>query len=153
MKTQHQAPWDCVYAQEDKSECLPGKKPESDHEYFEILCLCILQAGLNWKVIRNNWAKYREGFCGFDMDQLSRAQAEEILAKPNVLRNRRKVEAIIHNAQEFSRIREEYGPFAGFLESLVGTSDEELLRVLSERFKHVGGYTVEYYLHSVGYWE
>jgi hypothetical protein len=43
---EHTAPWECMYAKEDKSKCKPGKKPKFDKEYFEILCLCILQSGL-----------------------------------------------------------------------------------------------------------
>ena len=70
----HKAPWECVYAKEDKSECLPGEEPKSDGEYFEILCLCVLQAGLNWGAIRRNWQKYRRAFFNFEIDELARAK-------------------------------------------------------------------------------
>ena len=33
----HQAPWECVYAKEEQNQCKPGKKPNSDREYCEIL--------------------------------------------------------------------------------------------------------------------
>ncbi len=42
----HRAPWECTFAKEQGSRCLPGKIPRTDNEYFEILSLCILQAGL-----------------------------------------------------------------------------------------------------------
>jgi len=152
MGEEHQAPWECVYAKEDKSTCKPGKRPNSDQEYFEVLCLCILQAGLSWGVIRKNWPKYREGFYDFDIDRLSKAQTEELLKGPNVIRNSKKVEAIIHNAQEFQRISQEYGSFSNFLGSVRQMPDEELFRLLMKRFRHVGSYTAEYFLHCVGYW-
>ncbi|MGD2124470.1 MAG: DNA-3-methyladenine glycosylase I [Desulfobacteraceae bacterium] len=151
MKKQHRAPWDCVYAKEEENACRPGRKPESDQGYFEILCLCILQAGLNWGVIRRNWRKYHKGFCGFNIARLSRAEASLLLEEPNVLRNKSKVEAIIQNAREFKSIKKEYGSFAGFLKSLGDMTEEGLIELLTKRFRHVGNYTAAYYLHAVGY--
>ncbi len=153
LKKQHQAPWECIYAKEDKSACRPGDKPVSDQEYFEVLCLCILQAGLGWGTIRANWQRYREGFHRFSINRLSKARVDKLLGKPNVLKNRSKVEAIIHNAQEFRRIKNEHGSFGDFLGSLADRPDKEVLKLLLKRFRHIGDYTAEYYLHSVGYWE
>jgi len=153
MNNEHRAPWDCVYAKEDRSKCKPGKEPKSDQEYFEILCLCLLQAGLNWGSIRKHWPKYREGFDEFDIQRLSQAQVEVLLKAPQVIKNRKKVEAIIYNAQVFQRLMHEHGSFSGFLRSLEQLSDEDSIRVLMKQFRHIGAYTAEYYLHSVGYWK
>ncbi len=153
MNSEHRAPWECIYAKEDQSSCKPGRKPKSDEEYFEILCLCILQTGLQWGVIRKHWERYREGFYGFDIKRLSEAHMEGVLKKPQVIKNGRKVQAIIDNAKMFQGIRREHGSFSHFLESLRQLTEEEALTVLSKRFKHVGRYTAEYYLHAVGYWE
>ena len=152
MRNEHRAPWECVYAKEDRSTCKPGKKPKSDREYFEILCLCLLQAGLNWGSIRKHWPTYREGFDEFDLQRLSEAHVEVLLEAPQVIKNRKKVEAIIFNAQVFPRLKQGHGSCAGFLRSLKPLSDEDAIRVLRNQFKHVGTYTAEYYLHSVGYW-
>jgi len=148
---EHVAPWECTYAKEDRSECKPGKKPKSDQEYFEILCLCILQAGLNWGVVRKNWQKYRKGFYNFNMSRLAKAEPKELMKQPNAIRNLKKIEGIIYNAKEFQKIKKEYGSFSNFLRSLRQMKDEEVIESLVERFKHVGEYTAEYYLHSVGY--
>src|ERR1051325_7993089 len=113
----HSAPWDCVLSKEEEGECRAGARPESDQGYFEILCLCMLQAGLNWASIRKHWPKYREGFRGFDIGRLSRSTADELLARPGVIKNARKVEAVIHNAKELERIAAEHGSFAAFLET------------------------------------
>jgi 3-methyladenine DNA glycosylase Tag len=43
---EHKALWECTFAKEEKSKCKPRDEPKSDQEYFEILCLCVLQAGL-----------------------------------------------------------------------------------------------------------
>ena len=153
MGNEHRAPWGCIYSKEDKSDCKPGKRPQLDQEYFEILSLCILQTGLSWGSIRKNWGKYREGFYGFDINRLSKVTSNDLLKKPNAIKNKEKVEAIIYNAKEFQRIKKEYGYFYEFLRSLKEKTKEELLKLLMEQFKHVGEYTIEYYLHSVGYWK
>lgn len=153
MIHQHRAPWDCVYAKDDENECQPGKMPSSDQEYFEVLCLCLLQTGLNWGSIRKHWPRYREGFLGFDIGKLSRARAEELIERPGVIKNSRKLEAIIHNAREFEAIGREYGSAHAFLESLKPLTEQEQLRSLAKRFKQVGPETADYFLHSVGFWD
>jgi DNA-3-methyladenine glycosylase I len=154
MDRQHQAPWECIYRKEERSDCKPGKRPKSDQKYFEILCLCLLQAGLNWGSTRKHWRKYKEGFCQFDISRLSRARASVLLKDPHVIKNSRKVEAIIHNAKEFQKIRREFGSFLNFLKTFNNLPRrEEIFKLLSKKFKHIGPYTVEYYLHSVGYWK
>jgi 3-methyladenine DNA glycosylase Tag len=153
MSNEHRAPWECVYAKEDRSKCRPGKGSKSDQEYFEILCLCLLQAGLNWGSIRKHWPRYREGFEKLEIHRLSKAQASVLLQDSQVIKNRKKVEAIIHNAQVFQRLKKVHGSFSGFLRSLKQLTDEEAIRMLLKQFKHVRAYTAEYYLHSVGYWE
>ena len=149
----HSAPWDCVLSKEEEGECRAGARPASDQEYFEILCLCMLQAGLNWASIRKHWPKYREGFHGFRVEQLSRPAPDELLARPGVIRNARKVEAVIHNAREFEKISAEHGSFADFLETLKPLPEPEQVKSLTKRFKQVGPETADYFLHSVGFWE
>lgn len=150
---EHQAPWKCTLAKEDKSKCKPGGMPRSDQEFFEVLCLCVLQAGLGWRMIRENWVKFRQVFYGFDFDRLAEAKPTELLNAPGSIKNRKKVEAIIYNAEEFQRIRQEYGSFSNFLDSLKTMRHDETFKVLTKRFRHIGDYTAEYFLHSVGYWK
>ena len=147
----HSAPWDCVLSKEDAGECLVGARPASDQEYFEILCLCFIQAGLNWASIRKHWPKYREGFLGFDIRRLARASAEELLARPGVIRNTRKIEAVIHNAREFEAVAREHGSFAAYLATLRPLAEAERVRALGKRFKQVGPESADYFLHSVGF--
>ena len=149
----HSAPWDCVLSKEEEGECRAGARPESDRGYFEILCLCMIQAGLNWASIRKHWPKYREGFLGFDIRQLSRSTADELLARPGVIRNARKVEAVIHNAKEFESIAAWHGSFPAFLETLKPLPGPAQVKALTRRFKQVGPETGDYFLHSVGFWE
>lgn len=151
MMNEHRAPWGCVFAKDEGDNCRPGDVPASDRGYFEILCLCLLQAGLNWGSIRKHWPKYREGFMGFDIERLSGSRAQELMENPDAIRNARKVEAIIHNAKEFRAVAGEHGSFSAFLESLKGLPEPDRLKALSKRFKQVGPETADYFLHSVGF--
>ena len=151
MRNEHRAPWDCVYAKDEDEGCEAGEAPGSDQRYFEVLSLCLIQAGLNWASIRKHWPRYREGFLSFDIRALSRADADELLQRPGVIKNRRKAEALIYNAKEFRAIGEEHGSFARFLETLRPLTEKERLKALSKRFKQVGPETADYFLHSVGF--
>ncbi len=147
----HSAPWDCVLSKEEEGECRAGGRPASDQQYFEILCLCLIQAGLNWASIRKHWPRYREGFLGFRIGELARADADELLARDGVIKNRRKVEAVVHNAREFEAIAAEHGSFDAFLSTLAPLSGPERVKALSKRFKQIGPEAGDYFLHAVGF--
>ena len=151
MADEHSSPWDCVLAKDEEGGCLPGSRPETDQQYFEILCLCLLQAGLNWSSIRKHWPRYRKGFLGFDPRKLAKARPEALLESPDVIRNPRKLVAVVHNAWEFQSIAEEHSSFAAYLETLRMLDERAQLKALAKHFKHVGPETADYFLHAVGF--
>jgi len=106
---------------------------------------------LNWGTVRKNWSKYRAGFYNFNINRLARARSKELMKQPNAIRNFEKIKSIIYNAKEFQKIKKMHGSFSNYLKSLEQIEDKEVSKLLVERFKHVGEYTAEYYLHSVGY--
>lgn len=150
-KKEHTAPWECTYAKEEESQCMPGKPPKSDKEYFEILCLCILQAGLAWGMVRRNWAIYKEGFYGFEVEKLANVKIDDLMCKPGVIKNRRKVKAVINNAKTFQKIIDDYGSFKNYLDYLNSDGNDEIIDEMVKMFAHLGEYSAEYFLHSVGY--
>jgi DNA-3-methyladenine glycosylase I len=149
---EHRAPWECTFAKEDKSKCKSGTPPKSDQQYFEIICLCILQAGLSWRMVRKNWPKFKRGFYDFNIRRLANAKNNEVLEREGIIKNENKVKAIINNAKEFENIKQNKGSFSNFLKLLKRKGSKEVIKTLSRHFSHIGEYTAEYYLHSVGYW-
>jgi 3-methyladenine DNA glycosylase Tag len=145
----HKAPWQCTFAKEEKSKCEPGLPPKSDQEYFEALSLCILQAGLNWAMVRKIWPKLKQGFCEFEIDALSKSGVATIWQNPNVIKNKKKIEALINNAKEFKKIQSEYGSFESYLGNI---PEGKAIQSLTQRFDHLGKYSAEYFLHGTGYW-
>jgi DNA-3-methyladenine glycosylase I len=149
----HTAPWECTYAKEEKSRCRPGKRPKSDKEYFEILSLCVLQAGLGWGMVRKGWPKYKRGFLNFKIPLLADAEVEVLLGRPGMIKNRKKVMAIVNNAKELQKIVEDHGSFSNFLNSLQKGEDAQAIEEITRRFDHLGEHSAEYFLHSVGFWD
>jgi DNA-3-methyladenine glycosylase I len=68
---------------------------------YERLCLELLQSGLSWALILRKRAGIREAFGDFDPDIVAgfgEAELAALLEDERVIRNRRKLEAIVQNA-------------------------------------------------------
>lgn len=90
----------------------------NDKKHFEFLVLESAQAGLSWSTVLNKREGYHQAFEGFDyykVAQFSSDKIEKILTDPNIIRNRKKVEAAVHNAGKFIEIQQNYGSFSGYL--------------------------------------
>ncbi len=77
---------------------------------YEKLCLECLQSGLSWALILGKRDGLRDAFANFDPDAVAQFGAREIerlLGDERVIRNRRKLEAIVRNAQATVAMRDE----------------------------------------------
>ncbi|WP_110111589.1 DNA-3-methyladenine glycosylase I [Bacillus sp. CGMCC 1.16541] len=94
-----------------------------DQKLFELLNLEGAQAGLSWITVLRKRERYREVFDQFDATQIvhyDEAKVEALLQDPGIIRNRRKVNAVIRNARAFLTIQEEFGSFSSYIWSFVG---------------------------------
>src|SRR5438128_10931179 len=101
---------------------------------YEDLYLCILQAGLSWDSVRRSWPRYRSAFLDFEIAKLAHATPAALLRRPGALRNRRKVAALVANAQELERMRAEHGTFARYLRTF--KSDQHAFSILQQRLSN-----------------
>lgn len=79
-----------------------GKPTHGDQALFELLSLEIFQAGLNWQLVLHKRAALRQAFANFDIFTVAHftpRQINQLLSNPALIRNRRKIQAIVHNAQ------------------------------------------------------
>lgn len=77
-----------------------GRPLHDERGLFELLCLEGLQAGLSWKIVLNKRKFLREAFDNFEVEKISQYtldDVEKLLTDPRIIRNRRKIEAIINN--------------------------------------------------------
>ena len=95
-----------------------GVPLHDDRKLFELLILEGAQAGLSWETILNKRENYRKAFDFFDAEQIAAyddAKIASLLEDPGIVRNRLKVNAAVKNAQEFLRVRAEFGSFDSYL--------------------------------------
>ncbi len=95
-----------------------GVPVHDDIKQFEFLMMEVMQCGLNWNMMIQKREIFRECFAGFDFNKVAAFTEEDIqriLEVPGMIRSRRKVEAVIHNACCFQRICEEFGSFSEYI--------------------------------------
>jgi len=130
------------------------ERPPDDSAYFENLTRCIFQAGLSWRTVGNKWPNFRSAFDGFNVKAVASYGDEDIkrlMGDAGIIRNRRKIQAAIHNAGEIERIAEEHGSFQGWLDGLDKSDNYAgVEKELSSRMKHVGKSTARIFLYAVG---
>jgi len=95
-----------------------GIPHHDDRALFELLILEGAQAGLSWTTILNKRAGYRRAFDNFDARRVARYDArklQQLLANPQIVRNRLKIAAAVQNAKAFLAVQEELGSFDAYI--------------------------------------
>jgi DNA-3-methyladenine glycosylase I len=100
-----------------------GVPVHDDRLLFEFLVLEGAQAGLSWLTILRKRDNYRRAFAGLEPAAVAAfgpADVERLLQDPGIVRNRRKVESTVTNAQAFLQVQEEFGSFDAYIWGFVG---------------------------------
>jgi 3-methyladenine DNA glycosylase Tag len=122
-------------------------QPTSLADYLEVMSKAVFQTGISWKVVENKWPGIREAFHAFDAGAIASLTPEEldaITADPRVIRNRRKIEAIVENANAMLGLERQHGTFRSYLRSHGGF--EETVKDMRKRFKFLGDMGAYYFL-------
>ena len=125
--------------------------PKSLDDYLEVMSKSVFQSGMSWKVIENKWPETREAFHGFDVQAVANfneIDIEELTKDTRVVRNYRKLVAIVSNARKMLELEEEYGSFQKYLRSH-GDFDETL-NAIRKDFKFMGPTGINVFLYVVG---
>jgi DNA-3-methyladenine glycosylase I len=125
-----------------------------DNELFCRLVMEINQAGLSWETILNKEQNFRSAYDNFDILKVSRygeKERERLLSDAGIIRNKLKVNAAIHNAQQIVELQKEYGSFEAWIDVHHPLSREEWTKLFKKTFKFVGGEIVNEFLMSTGY--
>ena len=95
-------------------------QPKSLGDYLEIMTKAVFQSGISWKVVESKWPGIKEAFKDFDTEVvagLSEPELDELCQDTRVIRNRRKLSAIVSNAQRMVELDQKYGGFQKYLRS------------------------------------
>lgn len=149
-----------------------GVPIHDDRKQFEYLMMEVMQCGLSWTLMLKKRDIFRSCFHNFDFDIIAgydENDIERILNTDGMIRSRRKIEAVIHNAKCFQKLREEFGSFDDYLwaysdnktimynkheEGILPVSNglsDKISKDLKKRgFKYLGSITVYSHLQACG---
>ena len=158
MRTYHDTVW--------------GVPEYDDQRLYRKLMLDINQAGLSWQTILNKSDAFDEAYDQFDLEKVAKYEEnkiEELLDNKGIIRNRRKIEAAITNAQAVLAMQATGQSFSDYLWSFVDgevvtgnykdqsevptTSElsDRIAKDLKKRgFKFIGSTTIYAFLEAVG---
>jgi DNA-3-methyladenine glycosylase I len=127
---------------------------DDERALFERLCLEIFQAGLSWLIVLKKRPALVAAFDGFDVDRVAAygpAEMERLLNDAGIIRNRRKLEAVIENARRLRALRAAEGSFAVWMARHHPLTKAEWVKLFKKTFLFMGGEVVGEFLMSIGY--
>ena len=90
----------------------------NDQQLYEYLMLEAMSCGLSWKLMLMKREIFRTCFANFDymkVAQFTNIDVERIMQYPGIIKSKRKIEAMISNAQAFIKIRNEFETFDKYI--------------------------------------
>lgn len=149
-----------------------GRPVYDDLKLFQKLLLDMQQAGLSWAIILNKRKDILEAFDNFDpykLQHYNESDLNRLLNNPKIIRNKLKIQAMIHNAQMYIKHFGANISFSKFLWDHVGgkpldnhlkdfkniqarneISDKISIALKKLGFKFVGSVTIYAFLQAVG---
>lgn len=125
--------------------------PQGPGDYLEMMSKVVFQSGMSYKIVESKWLGTREAFHDFNADRVARitpSEIDQLTEDIRVIRNRRKLEAVVANAQKLLELDTEFSGFQKYLrfhEDFVS-----LVKDLRKQFKFLGEMGCYYYLYVVG---
>ena len=149
-----------------------GTPVHDERLHFEFLVLEAFQAGLNWKIMLHKRENFRKALRNFQPEEIvsfTENDINRLMEDKGIVRNRKKLEAVVNNAARFLEIQEEFGSFDRYIWGFTGgeTVHEECAEFsqvpvrseLSDRisndmkkrgFRFLGSTTVQAHLQGIG---
>jgi len=88
--------------------------PKTPGDYLEIMSKVAFQSGMSYKIVESKWPGTREAFHDFDAAKvagMTSADIDGLTENTRVIRNRRKLEAVVSNAQTVLQLESEFSGF------------------------------------------
>ena len=119
-----------------------GRRVDDDNLLFEVMCLHIFQAGLNWRMILARRDAFRKAFKEWRIDEVAEMTPDDVdrlMTDVSIIRNRKKIEACVANAQTIQDLARDHSSFCNwFYRVLEGDDLAELQKSLRGTFRFVG---------------
>ncbi|MDA1216109.1 MAG: DNA-3-methyladenine glycosylase I [Chloroflexi bacterium] len=125
--------------------------PQSLSDYLDVMSKTTFQSGISWKVVDAKWPSTQEAFHGFDPEIVAgfaESELDQLTNDTRVIRNRRKLEAVVANARRMLELEREHGSFRNYLRSHGGF--DQTAADLKKQFKFMGEHGTYYFMYVVG---
>jgi DNA-3-methyladenine glycosylase I len=126
-------------------------EPTGLADYLDVITRAAFQSGMSWRVVEAKWDGFREAFAGFDpavVAALTDDDIDRLAADTRIIRNRRKIEATVTNAQAMLALDAQTGGFVGWLRSRGDFG--ATVAALRGEFRFLGDMGAYYFLYVVG---
>lgn len=133
-----------------------GRPIRTDAGHLRRMAQEIFQCGLSWRIVLVKTPALKSAFFDFDVDRvagMTRRDVDRLMKNEGIIRNRRKIEATIHNAGIFRELASAHGTYCRWFRTLPANRAEdvtELYSVFKRMFKFMGPETTKCYLMGVG---
>ncbi|MDK6856412.1 MULTISPECIES: DNA-3-methyladenine glycosylase I [unclassified Aerococcus] len=141
-----------------------GRPTTDDQALFKALSLEIMQGGLSWETVLKKADDFDSAYSHFDYRKIARYDRykyQGLLQDSRLIRNRRKIQAIIHNAQVLVDRLTDDETFADYLWDLIAAAKDQtdshealsqkLLKAMKkDGFTYIGPATMTAFLEAIG---
>jgi DNA-3-methyladenine glycosylase I len=111
----------------------------------------MFQSGISWRVVESKWPGMREALHEFDVEtiaSLAEPDLEHLVQDQRIIRSRRKLDALVHNARRMLELEQDHGSFTDYLRSHGGF--EATMKDVRKQFKYMGDSGTYHFLYVVG---
>ncbi len=125
-------------------------RPKHLGDYLSVMSKSVFQSGMSWDVVESKWPTTTEAFHDWDMKKIAKMgepDVERLTKDTRVIRNRRKLAAVLHNAGTMLTLEKEHGTFRKYLRSFDDYYDLE--KDIRKRFKFMGEMGIFVFLYVV----
>lgn len=126
-------------------------KNYGDNVIFENLAETVFCSGFSARKVTRNWHSIKKAFCDFDVEQVALFNEKnilDVLNAPVMIRNEKKIEAVVVNARKIKKLQEEYGSFCKFIENY--EKDLFHLATILQQFSFIGPATAWDFMRAIG---
>ncbi len=136
-----------------KIYCKVEPRPKTDDGYLEQMAKAIFRSGFNWNVIEKKWLDIQKSFANFSVKKVARFSDDDVdrlMKDKGVVRNYRKIVAVIENARKIEKVEKEHGSFRNYLKTVSRDGEQKLCKTVVKQFSYIGDSMVVSFLRSVG---
>lgn len=132
----------------------PGKRPENDAGYLEMMTMVIFMGGLNRQVIEAKWDGFLDAFQQFapgSVADFTEEDVERLSEDERIVRYTAKIKAVIKNARTMVDIAKKHTSFGQWLRDMVQSDGvDKACKTLAAQFSYISEDSARRYLYAVG---